>query len=264
MMTEVSDEQAKRAAIEFLSHKGEKPYRVTRRGAELWEDYVPAMRAALTAALAARPKVKALEWEDGGAEVTPLYYASTIAALVAERDALAKAYDSEKTASAHYRDLATRKSNEKIAEMRRAEAAERERGEAREAMLRQCIQITKDVIAEQYRKSGYAENLHTYSMIIEGAYEVKIRLEAATPSNAHFDRVTAAESALATANARVAELDDALTKLVAAFDHARMVPSRGAGGMTIEANIKSSVYHGVPVWPVEEARAALTGGENEK
>ncbi len=47
----VTDEQVKRAAQEFLSHKGEHPWRVTRRGAELWEDYVPAMRAALTAAL---------------------------------------------------------------------------------------------------------------------------------------------------------------------------------------------------------------------
>ena len=46
---QISDADVKIAATEFLSHKGENPYRVTRRGAELWEDYAPAMRAALSA-----------------------------------------------------------------------------------------------------------------------------------------------------------------------------------------------------------------------
>jgi len=49
----VTEERVEAAAREFLLHKGETPWRVTRRGAELWEDYAPAMRAALTAALAA-------------------------------------------------------------------------------------------------------------------------------------------------------------------------------------------------------------------
>jgi hypothetical protein len=48
------DEQAVEAAAkEFLSHKGERPWRVTRRGAELWEDYAPAMSAAIAAYLKA-------------------------------------------------------------------------------------------------------------------------------------------------------------------------------------------------------------------
>lgn len=65
----ITDEMVKRAATEYLSHKGERPYRVTRRGAELWEDHAPAIRAALEAALsAAEPQpapsvaVKELEW----------------------------------------------------------------------------------------------------------------------------------------------------------------------------------------------------------
>ncbi|MGN7959153.1 hypothetical protein [Agrobacterium radiobacter] len=48
---QISDERVKLAATEYLSHKGENPYRVTRRGAELWEDYAPAIRAALEVAL---------------------------------------------------------------------------------------------------------------------------------------------------------------------------------------------------------------------
>lgn len=47
----VADARVKRAAYEFLLHKGDRPWRVTRGGVELWEEYAPAMRHALTAAL---------------------------------------------------------------------------------------------------------------------------------------------------------------------------------------------------------------------
>lgn len=47
----ITDARVKAAAIEFLSHRGEHPQRITRRGAELWEDYAPAIRAALEMAL---------------------------------------------------------------------------------------------------------------------------------------------------------------------------------------------------------------------
>ncbi|QHJ81417.1 MAG: hypothetical protein [Bacteriophage sp.] len=53
----VTDEMVRRAATEYLSHRGERPYRVTRRGAELWEDHAPAMRAALEDALSAAEPV---------------------------------------------------------------------------------------------------------------------------------------------------------------------------------------------------------------
>lgn len=59
----ITDEMAKKSAVEFLSYRGERPFRVTRRGAELWEDYTEAMRFALTAALSAAPEAQEL---DGG------------------------------------------------------------------------------------------------------------------------------------------------------------------------------------------------------
>jgi len=47
----ITDQMVKDAATEYLSHKGERPYRVLRSGQELWETHAAAMRAALTAAL---------------------------------------------------------------------------------------------------------------------------------------------------------------------------------------------------------------------
>lgn len=69
-------------------------------------------------------------------------------------------------------------------------------------------------------------------------------------------RATAAEE-------RAERMAGALRKVLAACDEGRMMPKpgHGAGGMTIEANIRGSVYTGVPAWPIEEARAALTEGE---
>ncbi len=46
---------------------------------------------------------------------------------------------------------------------------------------------------------------------------------------------------------------EALVELRIAIDSARMVPLPGAGGMTIEANMRNSVYNGVNVWEVEAA-----------
>lgn len=43
----ITDEIVKRVTTDYLDHKGERSYRVTRRGAELWEDHAPAIRFAL-------------------------------------------------------------------------------------------------------------------------------------------------------------------------------------------------------------------------
>lgn len=51
-----------------------------------WEAYWPGAGSINSETALTNRKAKADEWEDGGAEVTPLYYAATIAALVAERD----------------------------------------------------------------------------------------------------------------------------------------------------------------------------------
>lgn len=47
---EPTDAQIKDATTEYLSHRGERPYRVLRGGQELWEAHAPAMRAAFRAA----------------------------------------------------------------------------------------------------------------------------------------------------------------------------------------------------------------------
>lgn len=59
--------------------------------------------------------------------------------------------------------------------------------------------------------------------------------------------------------AALIEARKALSDVISACDNARMIPKpgHGVGGMTIEANIRGSVYNGVDAWPVEEARAAL-------
>lgn len=60
--------------------------------------------------------------------------------------------------------------------------------------------------------------------------------------------------------AEVARLREVAQNLLDAIDKGRMVPAPGSGvgGQTIESNLRGSVYHGVPVWPFEEARIALT------
>lgn len=61
------------------------------------------------------------------------------------------------------------------------------------------------------------------------------------------------------AEAKLAKTVDALQSVINACDQGRMIPrpGHGAGGMTIEANVKGSIYTGVPAWPIEEARTAL-------
>lgn len=44
-----TDAQIKDATTEYLSHRGERPYRILRGGQELWETHVPAMREAFRA-----------------------------------------------------------------------------------------------------------------------------------------------------------------------------------------------------------------------
>ena len=70
-------------------------------------------------------------------------------------------------------------------------------------------------------------------------------------------------------DALLREAMEALGGVMAACDHGRLVATTGVGGMTIEANIRGSVYMGVPAWPIEEARATLAklrshmGGNHE-
>ncbi len=58
------------------------------------------------------------------------------------------------------------------------------------------------------------------------------------------------------AEAKLAKAIDALRLVTDACDEGKMV-SLGAGGMTIDAQIRRSVYNQVPAWPIEEARSVL-------
>jgi hypothetical protein len=60
----------------------------------------------------------------------------------------------------------------------------------------------------------------------------------------------------AKAEAKLAKAADALRLVTDACDEGQMA-SMGAGGMTIDAQIRRSVYNKVPAWPIEEARAVL-------
>jgi DNA repair exonuclease SbcCD ATPase subunit len=70
----------------------------------------------------------------------------------------------------------------------------------------------------------------------------------------------ALQQRIKTAKAERDRLRTALQSVLDACDQGRMV-ERGAGGMTLEAQIRRSVYNNVPAWPIEEARAALGGRE---
>jgi hypothetical protein len=75
------------------------------------------------------------------------------------------------------------------------------------------------------------------------------RIEAGTKEE-WAERALRAEAALAKAV-------EALQSVIEACDQGRMISGSGAGGMTIEANIRGSVYTGVPAWPIEEAHTTL-------
>jgi hypothetical protein len=66
----------------------------------------------------------------------------------------------------------------------------------------------------------------------------------------------AAENAAELAEAKLSKAVDALRLVTDACDEGKMV-SLGAGGMTIDAQIRRCVYNQVPAWPIEEARAVL-------
>ena len=75
-----------------------------------------------------------------------------------------------------------------------------------------------------------------------------------------------AKARIAALEAEVAKTVDALQSVINACDQGRMIPrpGHGAGGMTIEANVKGSIYTGVPAWPIEEARTALAELKGDK
>ena len=78
-----------------------------------------------------------------------------------------------------------------------------------------------------------------------------------TMANAAADRIKAQAAEIERLRGDLAKAMEALQSVIEACDQGRMIPRSGVGGMTIEANIKGSIYVGVPAWPIEEARTTL-------
>ena len=96
-------------------------------------------------------------------------------------------------------------------------------------------------------------------MVVEKNRAIADSLEADMMREKEKRRAEAAEAKLATIDMDVlARVEAKLSAVLEACDRAKMHPRPGcgAGGMTIEANIRGSVYSGVDAWPVEEARDA--------
>jgi hypothetical protein len=130
-------------------------------------------------------------------------------------------------------------------------AAAIEQLQAQLAETREHLRIEEDECARQC-----ARNETLQAQLAEAqkdAHHYKVCYEASTRA---FGNLTdRAEAAVRSRD----EIVEAFKSLLEACDKGRMVPRPGcgAGGQTIEANIKASVLNGVPAWPVEEARDAL-------
>ena len=81
-------------------------------------------------------------------------------------------------------------------------------------------------------------------------------------AQAAHDYQCEAECKLEAAEAKLAKAIDALRLVTDACDEGQMV-SLGTSGMTIDAQIRRSVYNKVPAWPIEEARVVLEELDNK-
>lgn len=119
---------------------------------------------------------------------------------------------------------------------------------------------------EEIRISNLRGNMIEFNLL-PSLHEAEAKLrESAMQELAALGQAQDAHQAQLEAEAKLAKALEALQSVMEACDQGRMIPRSGAGGMTIEANIKGSIYVGVSAWPIEEARttlAELTGGEDE-
>lgn len=171
-----------------------------------------------------------------------------VAALVAERDA--------------YRDMAARKSDEKVSEFKRATAAERERDEARAAnerdrseIITYCNNVSDEIERRKWvlvSRGPYEWDDDRYRDEFRDAIEAiatalePLRKIGGNLSNCPTDpeaiRKARTETAIAAANARVERLENALRE--------------------IRDGCEGRVLHGSRACLI--ARDALTGGENDR
>mgnify|MGYP000355959454 CR=1 FL=1 len=89
--------------------------------------------------------------------------------------------------------------------------------------------------------------------------ELEAKLEEMTQAWQAACDVTDLAGKLVDTETKLAQAVEALETALYACDRGRMIPRPGCGigGMTIEVNIKGSIYTGVPAWPIEEARTTL-------
>jgi archaellum component FlaC len=118
-------------------------------------------------------------------------------------------------------------------------------------------------------KSGYQGACYACEPVGELNLKLTARvaeLEADFAMSLQIDKQKDAE--ITRLEARVKKLEAALLKVTDALNQGRIVPRRGVsgvGGMTIDAQLRASVYTDVPVGPIEDAieilhetRAALS------
>jgi hypothetical protein len=94
-------------------------------------------------------------------------------------------------------------------------------------------------------------------------HEIKIKCDAINSFRAASTRAEAAEARALAADRRLATCTEALGTLVARLDSCRTV-ERGAGGMSIDAQVARTVLIDVRLIWVEEARAALSEASHER
>lgn len=63
------------------------------------------------------------------------------------------------------------------------------------------------------------------------------------------------------ARSEIVKLRALLNEVFQTIDQGRMV-EKSSGGMSIESQIRKSVYNGIPAWPIENVREIFLYGEN--
>jgi septal ring factor EnvC (AmiA/AmiB activator) len=128
-----------------------------------------------------------------------------------------------------------------------------------ERIANRIERLEAELITAEQR--GYANAMEAERKLHEERIEeleAKLR-EMALDCLAADGQAAEAYQAQLAAEAKLAKAVGALEVVLNACYEGRMIPrpGHGAGGMTIEANIKGSIYTGVPAWPIEEACTTL-------
>lgn len=105
-----------------------------------------------------------------------------------------------------------------------------------------------DVVVTLHALATYAENANHWT-------DDKRMMDASGVADTIYEAMDRIEEL----EAKLAKAVEGLRCAIEACDKGRMIPRPGCGisGMTVEENIRVSIYTSVPAWPIEEARATL-------